>query len=115
MKLFGKKDKKEERKGKEFGKEFHSEKVNIGPGETKELMIGIPTELIDEAKRQGKTKAIIGMKYNDENGEEYEQDFEFNIETGEIREVIDADIKEIRKDKKRPILGLEYIGKEYKK
>ena len=82
MNLFGKKDKKEERK------------VNIGPGETKELMMEVPIELIEEAKRRGKTKGIIRVKYNDENGEEYEQDFEFDIKTGEIKEIIDINQKE---------------------
>lgn len=60
------------------------DKVDIMPGESRELII--PAGLIDDAKRKGLKTAKLRLKYNDTNGKEHEQAFEIDLETMNIKE-----------------------------
>lgn len=87
MKLFGKKDKEEERKGKEIYSQEINIDATIGPGETLIIPTKIPIEIIEEAKRQGKSKLIFECTLTDKNGKKYDQNFEFDIYTRDLTKI----------------------------
>lgn len=94
---------KKERKGIDIG--------SLGPGESREFNIGIPIKDIEEAKRRGKTTLKFEMKYSDSEGNSYTQTFELDLNTGEVKEVIDVkDLDNKNRCGKRPILDISYEG-----
>lgn len=61
------------------------DKVDIAPGESRELII--PKSLIDDAKRKGLKTAKLRVKYQDVEGNDYEQIFEIDLKTMDIKEI----------------------------